>query len=69
MSKQQETEESDAELTADERRKLRQIISKDDRLRWLSGVIRAWGAWVAGGLLATMALGDSIRDSLKGWLK
>ena len=64
-----EQQGGEPELTEEERRKLRTIIRKDDRLAWLSGVIRAWGAWVAGGLLATMALGDSIRDALKGWLK
>ena len=57
-----------APLSWRERRKLRDIIDRDEKARWLAASLRAWGAWIAAGLVAFLAFSDGIKRILRGWL-
>ena len=56
-------------LTDEERRKLRRIIDSDEKAAWLRSMLRAWGAWVAGGIVSLIALNSTLRDWFKEWLR
>lgn len=57
-----------ADFSRHERKQIRDIMDRDSKARWLASTVRAWGAWIAAGLVALIAFSDSLRRLLKGWL-
>ena len=46
MSDEREAED-DQPLTAKERRKLRDMIQRDDRAAWAWSILRTWALWIS----------------------
>lgn len=51
-----------------ERRRLRDIMERDEKARWLAAMVRAWGAWLAAILVGFLAFSDGVKRIVKGWL-
>lgn len=55
-------DDDDREFTAADRRRLRQMIEREERLDWFYGSLRVWGGYIAAGVGAGYAAYVAVRD-------
>ena len=52
-------------LSTEERKKLRKLIMREERLEWFWGSFRVWLSWVSGAVIT----GYGVYEAFKGFLK
>jgi hypothetical protein len=68
VDEDKENKLSSSEFSADERRRLREVLRAYDRSTWLRGLFKSlvqWVAYVAGGVVGLHAVIQQIKDALK----
>ena len=59
----QDDDDEGRELTAADRRRLRMLLDRDERVQWFWSSMRVWGAWVSASVVAAYGVYQAIRDS------
>lgn len=57
------SDDDDREFTAADRRKLRELLEREERVAWFWASARVWAAWAAAGTTACYGAYQVIRDS------
>lgn len=59
-------EVDDRPLTAAERKALRILIIREQRVQWFWGTVRVWASWISGAIIGCWAIFEIVR---KIWTK
>ena len=58
-----DTDDEDREFTPADRRKLRRMMEREERVEWLWSSLRVWGGWIGAAAAATYGVYQAFRES------
>lgn len=55
-------DDDDRDFTAADRRRLRRMMEREERVEWFWGSLRVWAGWVGGVATAVFAIYQAIKE-------